>query len=264
MWLEIKKILMRRQYWFTMILLTGSVILDYLTVCKEYYGAPLSQVRSAYHCTVLKNDVPNIASVPYNVLFPILACIMCSDIYYEEHKLGISNFLYTRSDKRADLLHKLFAVFIVSFLSFFAPLLLNLGLSVITFPIQGHYASYTTYLSLVNLEPDRMLSYLEAYHPYWNILCFILIRCLIASLIAVLSYSISLVFTTSRYFVLLSGFIYYILYSNLTNLIPNDLLNTILISVNGYGSIWAIFLFSLFTIFLIVLCYQAGKRKETI
>ena len=72
MWLEIKKILMRRQYWFTMILLTGSVILDYLTVCKEYYGAPLSQVRSAYHCTVLKNDVPNIASVPYNVLFPVM------------------------------------------------------------------------------------------------------------------------------------------------------------------------------------------------
>lgn len=261
---EIKKIVKRKQFLIIAVLLFVADILDFLVTCKCYYGTTLSYVRSAYRCTILKNDIGIATTQFYSTLMPILACLACSDIYYEEAALGMTSYTYTRKNKKKDIHHKMAAVAITVFFLYFLFLLFNLFLAVNAFPIQGHYSSNTTYLTLVEPDAKKILSWLEAFHPYWNIICFMIIRSMIAMVIAMFSFSVSLFHRVNRYVVLLSGFIYFILYNNVTKIPNNEFINTNILGVNSYGSIWAIVVFCVGTFLLSLGLMAIGERKDNV
>lgn len=253
----------RKQFWFVLIILFLAVIADFLVTCKCYYGTDLTYVRSAYKCTIIENDIGLISAQFFHTLLPIFACMIASDIYYEEYSLGITNSLFTRCKKSKNIRCKLIAILIVVFSLTFGVLLLSLGLCAFTFPIQGHYSSNTTYLTLTTPEADRILSWLESFHPYLNLITFMAIRSAIAALLASFSFALSLFHKLNRYMILLSGFFYFIFYSNITNIFQNSFLNTDIMGMNTYGNIWAIFLFTLF-LFVITICMTfIGERRET-
>lgn len=260
---EIQKIVNRKQFYLVLFILFIAVVADFLVTCKCYYGAELLYVRSAYRCTIIKNDIGLISSQCFSTLLPILVCMVASDIYYEEYTLGITNCLYTRCKKQKNIRCKVVAIMLVVFLMSLGMLLFSLGLCSATFPIQGHYSSNTTYLTITTPEQNRILSWFEAFHPYWNLVIFMIIRSCIAALLAAFAFTVSLFQKFNRYIVLLSGFLYFILYTNITVIFENEFMNTDVMGINTYGSIWAILLFCLITFLFVLIFSWAGARKET-
>lgn len=261
---EIIKIVRRKQFKIVFFILFFSAILDFLVTCKNYYGIELSWVRSAYECTLLKNNVKMFTRQFFTTLFPLVVSIIASDIYYEEYSLGINNFIFTRVSKIRNVRTKIFSIVIVVFFTVCIPLLVNFALTLTAFPIQGYYAKNTSYLTLTIRQSDRILSYMEIYHPYLNILIYIIIRSILGVTMALVSFSISLIHKFNRYIILFSGMIFYFLYSNLVSLSNSEILNTDIFGINNYGSIWMIVVYILISLAFSFVFVIIGCKKENI
>lgn len=259
---EILKIIRRRQFQIVFSILFFSAIFDFLVTCKNYYGVEISWVRSAYQCGLLKSDVPLFTKQFFTTLFPILVSVAASDVYYEEQKMGINNFICTRTKKIKNIRIKILSISIVVFFMIFIPMIVNFGLSFTAFPVQAYYSSNTTYLTLTTPEPDRILSYLEAYYPYMNILIYILIRCMIGISIALFSFSVSLLNRFNQYIVLFSGMIFYILYTSITTMSASEMVRTNIFGINTYGSIWMIFVYIFVSLAISAGLIKIGSEKE--
>lgn len=259
---EIKKIVKRTSFKIVVIILFLDVIIDFLLTCKSYYGSELTWVRSAHLCTILNNDVSNFTAMMFSTLLSIVACMIASDIYYEEEDMGLTNMIYTRRKKGEDIKGKLIAISLTVFMVVFLALMLNYVLACITFPKQGNYCENATYLTLSDWETNRIFAYLRMYHPYLNLFVFVLIRCLAATAFAVLSFAFSLCYKKNRYVVLLFSMIYYVVYSNIIAVIPLKVVHGSVLGVNGYGSPWMIMFFFVVTYGISACMIWRGVRKE--
>ncbi len=261
---EIMKIIRRKQFVLVFTIFLCAVFLDFLITCKCYYGIELSWVRSAYKCNILDNSVGAFTAQFFTTLFPIMVCIGTADVYYEENTLGMNNFILTRVKKRKNIKFKVISLLVVTFAMIFIPLIINYGLTLTAFPLQGHYCSNATYLTLTYPEKDRLLGYLEMFYPYLNIFVFIIIRCMVGCALSFFSFSFSVVCPMNRYVVLFSGMIYYVLFNCITGLprICDSVINISLFQINSYGSIWAIIGFIVFTFFVGGVMIHIGLKKE--
>lgn len=262
---EIMKIIRRKQFVFVFTTFMLAVFLDFLITCRCYYGIELSWVRSAYKCNILDNSVGAFTAQFFTTLFPIMVCIGTADVYYEENISGMNNFILTRVKKQKNIMLKIISLLLVTFIMIFIPLIINLGLTLVAFPLQGHYCSNATYLTLTYPEKDRLLGYLEMFYPYLNIFVFIIIRCLIGCALSFLSFSFSVFCQMNRYVVLFSGMIYYVLFNCITGLpiVCDSAINISIFQINGYGSIWAIIGFIMFTFLIGGVMIHIGLKKET-
>ena len=259
---EIKKIVKRTQFKVVSLILFLDVIMDFFITCKHYYGSELTRIRSAHLCTILNNDVSNFTAMMFSILLPIVACIIASDIYYEEEDMGLTNMIYTRRKKREDIKAKLIAISVTVFMVVFLALMLNYVLACITFPKQGNHCENATYLTLSDWDPDQILAYLRMYHPYLNLFIFIIIRCLAANAFAVLSFAFSLCYKKNRYVILLFAMIYYMVYCNIIAVMPWEAMRGSALGVNGYGNIWMIVFFFVVTYGISACMIWRGVRKE--
>lgn len=261
---EMMKIIRRKQFIFVFTIFLLAALLDFLITCECYYGIELSWVRSAYVCNILHNSVGAFTAQFFTTLFPIMVCIGTSDVYYEENTLGMNNFILTRINKQKNIKIKIISLLLVTFLMIFIPLMVNLGLAFIAFPLQGHYCSNATYLTLTQPENGRLLGYLEMFHPYLNIFVFIIIRCMVGCALSFFSFSLSVFCRMNRYMVLFSGMIYYVFCSCITGLpiVCDSVINTDVFQINGYGSIWVIIGFIVFTYLMGGVLIHIGIKKE--
>ncbi|MGN0396047.1 MAG: hypothetical protein ACI4EF_11855 [Coprococcus sp.] len=261
---EIKKIINRKQFFFVCAVLLFSIVIDFVLTCRTLNGAELTHIRGAYKYTILNNMCSFVTSQIFLNLLPVVACLIGSDIYFEEYSLGITNFVYSRESKKKDIISKAIALVFVVFFVVFSVLMINLFLSLLTFPLQGHASANTTYLTLCEPEANRILSWLEAYHPYINIIVFMFFRSIMAALFALFAFAFSLMNKGNRYIILLTGFIYDIIYENIMGIPNSNFFNTNIMGVNTYGSVWAIVLFLVIT-FVVSLCMLiTGVRKDTV
>lgn len=261
---EIKKIISRKQFVIVFLIFFFTAIGDFLLTCKVYYGIELSWVRSAYKCGILTNEAGMFTGQFYSTLLPILVCIGVSDVYYTERTSGITNFIYSRTTHGKNILTKIAAVSITSFLMVFIPLVINFLLVFTAFPLQGYYCTNSAYLTLTSPEEGRIFGYLEMFYPYLNSFVYILIRCLIGTSFALFSFSISLINNFNRYIVLFSGMIFYLCYTSATGLpffVETDI-NTNIFSVNGYGSGWMFLVFIGIQAILSMVMTIYGMKRE--
>jgi hypothetical protein len=223
----------------------------------------LTWVRSAYQCTILKNTVSSFTVQFFTTLFPLVVSIAVSDIYYEEQSMGINNFIYTRMKKSHNIFLKMISLSLVVFILILIPLMTNLLLALTAFPVQGHYSANITYLTLTGIESDRILARLEAFHPYINIIVYILIRCLLGTSMALLSFAVSLLNRFNRYIVLFSSMLFFILYTLITGISESKIISTNIMGINTYGSIYMIFAFVVLLCILIGILSFVGIKKES-
>ena len=261
---EIYKIVNRKQFLVIFLILFGAAILDFLVTCKSYFGCDLSFVRSAYRCYILNNEIGLFTKQFYSTLFPIMICTGVSDVFFMENKLGITNFIYTRTAAKNNLLSKMIAVLVVSFFLTWIPLMVNYLLVLSVFPLQGYYCSNASFLTLTVPEKGRMLGEYEMFYPYWNCMIYILIRCFIGSAIALFAFSLSLLQRFNKYIILLSGMILYIIYDSVIKLPPfeNTAVNTDIFAINGYGNGWMIVVFIAVTTIISLGMVAYGTKKE--
>lgn len=262
---EVKKIIYRKQFIIIFIVLLGAVMADFLITCKNYYGIELSRVRSAYKCGILTNEIGLFTKQFFGTLFPLIVCTAVADIFCVENAKGITNFIYSRTTTKKNILSKVAAVIVVSFFMIFIPLVINFFLTFTAFPMQGYYCTNASYLTLTSPEEGRILGYLEMFYPYWNCMVYIFIRSILGCTLAVFSFSLSLLKYFNRYVILFSGMVYYLCYSSIVGLPPfsDTIINTNLFFINGYGSGWMILVFLLFTWMLSGVMVWCGIKRET-
>jgi hypothetical protein len=262
---EVKKIVYRKQFAIVFIIFFVAAIMDFLITCKNYYGMEVSWVRSAYKCGILTNEIGLFTCQFFSTLFPIMVCAGVSDIFCTENAMGITNFIYSRTTPKKNIMSKTTAVILVSFFMTFVPLIINFLLTFTAFPLQGFYCSNASYLTLSSPEEGRILGYLEMFYPYCNCIVYILVRCIVGSTLALFSFSLSLLKCFNKYVILFSGMVYYLCYSCIVGLpaFSNTVINTDIFAINGYGSGWMIFAFILFSWLLSFAMIMVGIKKET-
>ncbi len=262
---EVHKIIYRKQFAIVFMIFFVAAILDFLITCKNYYGVEISWIRSAYKCGILTNDIGLFTCQFFSTLFPLMVCVGVSDIFCTEDKMGITNFIYARTTPHKNITSKAIAVILVSFLMTFIPLIINFILTLTAFPLQGHYCSNASYLTLTSPDEGRIFGYLEMFYPYCNCIVYILIRCTVGTTLALFSFSLSLLKCFHKYAILFSGMIYYLCYSCIVGLplFSNTPINTDIFAINSYGSGWMIFIFIVFTWMISFVMIMAGRKKET-
>jgi hypothetical protein len=261
---EMKKIVYRREFAVVFAIFCFASIIDFLLTCAKYYGVEMSWIRSAYKCNILDNEIGMITGMFFSMLFPILICTGVSDVFCEESKKGILNYIYVRTSRRKNIRTKAAAVVIVSFFMTFIPLMVNLFLAVITFPLQGYYCRNAAYLTLTVPEDGRVLAYLEMFYPYLNIFIYILLRSFIGTAFALVAFSLSLLQVCNQYVIKFSGMIYYLVYNCITGLpiFEDTFVSTGLYSINGYGNGWMFLVFFGISLSICFFAFKVGEKKE--
>lgn len=280
--LEAKKILRRNEFKFVAILMFLSVIIDFIVLCYNYYGSNLSSIYSAHTMTVMDN----ISREPFRVIFtlvlPLVASIIASDMYLSDKNAQINTYIITRVNRKTYIKNQLAAIFIVVSGLTFMMLLLSLLLCVIAFPIYGntlHGAVMPYELIQYQSKTDTylFLARLRLFHPYINIIFFIVTRSVFAGIFALLSYSISFISRVNKYIVFVFSFVIYSIITisealierelfslNLENTWLVNLVYSGILSLNPVGNIFTYFKDIIIFLLLFLVFIIIGLRKEEI
>lgn len=271
--IEIKKIINRKQFWILLCLLLISVFIDFYYTCKACSGKPLSQVASAYELMILYNLSGSSAGMFFNsFLFFLISSAIASDLFYNEIEMGIHNAAFTRISRRRYIVCKAAAMMLIVFSTVMGCLLISQILALSAFPLQGNLTSKITYNELLEPDENRIFSYFQNYYPYVNSLIWIAVRGVIASVTSLLAFSLTFLYRTKQYLILLTPMLIYILYSTAAGLIASGIediwLSTIvetnLLAVNGYGSIWVSVLFLAFEVLVSLLLIRKGIHDDEV
>lgn len=259
---EILKIFRRKQYIISFFIMCIAAIGYFLCICCKTYGWEISMVRSAYSNNIIYAEMLAFPQQFFVMLLPVVVCIATSDVYFEEHQKGISNYIYLRTTPLKNLLTKLFAVVSATVVLVAIPLAINMALTVITFPIQGAYTDVETYLSFVaksGLQFEKLL----VKEPYINCLVYSIIRVLTAICYAVFAFGFSTIYTDNRYIILLSGVLYYYAFQIIGMFLKNSFLVINIYSVNGLNqSVLGFAIFILTGIIAGIIMTIIGSKRE--
>lgn len=259
---ELKKVIERWQFWGTAIFMVAAVIVNQLITCAQWWGKELTYIRGAYSYIAIQNVRSNITQLIFSDFLPILACLLAADIFYEERNCGLSNVIFTRESKKKNIICKAATAASVTFAVVTLTLLVSLAISLVTFDARGHAGVNAIYITLLPPEPDREFGSLYAYHPYINVIVYILIRGGLAALYALFAFALSTAFGANRYVILISAFVYNILWSGVMTLADSDVIGTDIMSMNPYGSGWSIVIFAVVTLIISACMIGVGCRKD--
>ncbi|WP_129598086.1 hypothetical protein [Anaerophilus nitritogenes] len=184
----------------------------YLINCYEFYGNKLSFIRSAFEYSIIQGVYSRFLMETELFLLPILACIIYSDSYFMDAKLGTYKNIITRVNKKNYIIAKGIIVFIVTFFTFFIPLMLNQLLCFIAFPIQGYdnnYAIMPYDIGFQNYTKEFLFDLLRLQSPFLYNMTYMIIISLCAALFALLGYSIYFIYKKNRMSVIVGIFALY-------------------------------------------------------
>lgn len=188
---EVKKILHRKEFYFTFFVLFFAVIGEFVYKCYMFREVELSGAISAHETFILYNITQNPLVNAFSLLLPILISVAAATVAYEEKKSNLLGTIYTRTSKKKYIMNQFKAVFITAFGVVTVCLLISLLLSLVAFPIQGHFSyDLPNYEALFEKETDVMF-YLLRFHPYIKILIVTILRSLLAGGYACFAYGIS-------------------------------------------------------------------------
>ena len=270
---EVKKIVRRNEFYAAATIIFFAVFLNFYIACDNLQDKPISQIPSAWELTVLRNYYCyNFTDTVFSTLLPLIASIMVADVYYTELKTGITNYIATRISYSSYIKNKVLASSTVVFVTMGIAVTVSIVLSIIAFPLQGHYSTDVSFRSLMMHDRYRILCGFEGTYPYLNIIFFGFIRCLFAVSSAIFAFSMTFIKRINRYLLMLSSTVYYYVYILLGALVANtfadpmsynwaDMINTSVTGVNRYGSIYMIFFYFIFQIAVAIFIIRRGDKK---
>jgi hypothetical protein len=154
----------------------------------------------------------NIYSITIRLLLPLIAVIPFADSYFVEKKNNLLPVLISRSSRRQYYFSKLFVVFISSVIVIAVPLLINMMLNSIAFPVSSlrdstGWSSDETWYRDAFLEDRILFPNLFILHPYLYNFVFTAMLSLFSGLVGVFSYAASYFVKKNRVFVIALFFI---------------------------------------------------------
>lgn len=135
--LELKNCINRKEFKFIFSFLLFLSLGGFFIGCYEFYGTQATFLRSAYEMSMIQDIYSGSILQFIIILLPILSTIIYADSFYTEREDGTYTFILTRTKLRTYVISKAIAIFLITFMAFLIPLLINQGLSFITFPLEG-------------------------------------------------------------------------------------------------------------------------------
>lgn len=184
---------------------------SFLVTCYHFYGDSLTQIRAAHETSMLRGVYSSSFVIMLTVLLPMLATLIYSDSFYSEVQSGVYKSIVTRAGMAPYVCVKAVFTFGLTFLAFFIPMLINLLLNLIAFPVEGYDNNYSLPPYVLDYYETNMFERVRLESPYLYVCLFAAILSLFAGLLALLAFSLYLYVTKSKYVVHSGVFMGYIL-----------------------------------------------------
>ncbi len=188
------------------------VAICFVINCLNFYNNDITTVLAAKYL-FLGSDLSGYFVEFLKILFPFVATLPFSDSYYEEREKHTIEFCLSRITNETYYYSKLFTCFFGGFIIIAVPLLLNMLLNFIAFPIDStidatNFSYIHSYL-FDGVMQTGMFQNLFAQNMYLYNFLYLMLLSVTSGLIAVIVYNISFVFKIKRIALLLSAFMVY-------------------------------------------------------
>ncbi len=202
----------RKIFAITMTIMILFSILVFILNCVQSFNEDIISVKAAKYL-FMGSDFLDAPFYLYSIIFPIFSALPFSDTFFEEKKNRTYEFCITRMSNNSYYFSKMFTVFCSGFLIASIPLLINMLLNFIAFPIDSSVDA--TNLSYVNsglfgaVMETGLFQNLFAKNMYLYNLLYLFFASFISGLIAVIVYQLSYFYKKSRILLISSFFMAY-------------------------------------------------------
>lgn len=188
-------------------------MLFFITECVASFNMDINDVAAAkFHFLGSIFGIKTVVYV-YTLLFPLLAVVPFADSFFEEREKRTAEHCLTRISNNTYYFSKLFAVFCSGALIAAVPLLLNMLLNFIAFPLEStvDYTNFSYAMSSLfssNVKTD-LFTNLLCHNIYAYNFIHLVLASLFSGMAAVVVYQFSFFYKKSRIMLLCSFFIVY-------------------------------------------------------
>lgn len=202
---QFKLMFKSKQFIIALTAMTVYTCLSFIITCLGVYKNDIVAVASANFLVFSSGMVAGIRKFLYELFcltLPIFAVLPFADNFFVESKGHITDLCVTRKNNNGYFFSKLIVVFFSAFVVIAIPLLLNMALTVLAFPISSTAVPGNRSVFDVNLYTQLvdtiMFKDLFISHPYLYDLFYIGLESLAAGLMAVITYLFSFFYDKSR------------------------------------------------------------------
>lgn len=218
--MEFKNCINRNEFRVIFITLLCMSIYAFVNTCLMVKGMRLSCLRSGYEMSILVHAYGQAILTTILFVLPLFACAIYSDSYIEDIKSGAYMYITTRCNKNKYIIAKGLVVVLSTFLVFLIPLLANLMLSLVVFPMTS-YETNGLPPYFIEYIPEDLFNWLRVENPLLFSLLSITIISFFASLYALLGYSISLFIRKNKLIPISAVMLSYLIIDVFISLWPN-------------------------------------------
>lgn len=228
--LELKNCLHRKEFKMIFLIMMLISMGSFLFSCfykwgGNQYGGSLLQVRSAYEVSIIQGGGGLIIST-LCFLLPLFAVIIYSDTYYSDSQSGVYKSILTRTSPTVFLWAKSLVIAMVTFLTFFIPLLINQLLCLIAFPVNGfdNNQGLPPYdIGIQNYSVEWMFDLIRLQSPFLYNLIYITLISLTATFFALFAYAAYFVIQKGKFAVISGVFLLYVISQIVVSTISHSL-----------------------------------------
>lgn len=209
---QLELLIKRKSFLLTLSIMSIYSIAVFVINCVTFYNNDIVTVKAAQYL-YLGSDFLDLPFVIYSLVFPIISTIPFSDSFFEERKNNTLEFCIMRESNIVYYFSKLFAVFFSGFIVTATPLLINMLLNFIAFPLDSYIdATNFTYVRshlFEDVMETGLFSDLFARNMYLYNLLYLFLGSFVSGLISVIVYQFSFFYKESRILLLCSFFAVY-------------------------------------------------------
>ena len=262
---EFKKCFDRGQFKIMFLIIYIMTVLSFIAECMESTNCSMTLLRSANESTFLTGANTFLHAMV--MVMPIMASLIYADSYEEEKKNGINKYIATRIDIKRYLLGKGVVVFIMNFLCFFIPIIMNMLLCKWTFPKIGHDSIYglPPYALELNYSQKILFNSLRLESPWIYNLVHALGVGLFAGILGLIIYGVFFISEKNKLKTVIEIYIIYVIWETVFGVLNVEKLRFTSYMVTGaYGT--KPIMFGIFLVLFIIgmVLIGIGIKKESI
>ncbi|MDV3427301.1 MAG: hypothetical protein LIR50_09465 [Bacillota bacterium] len=217
---EIKNCINRNEFRIMFIILLSINVFAFVNTCIFVKGYGISKLRSGYEMSILL--YPHEQAILSTILFvlPLFAAIVYSDSFISDVKTEVYLYITTRVNQNKYIIAKAITVAVSAFLIIFIPFIINLTLSILTFPPMD-YETNGLPAYIIEYIPEDLFNWLRIENPFLFSVFSITIISIFSSLYALLTYSISLIIRKNKLIPITIITMSYLIISTFVNILPD-------------------------------------------
>lgn len=223
---QLKLMFRRKQFIITMTVMILFAVGAFLTNCFSMFGKNIVDVKAAKYMYLGSDLSSGLFYYFYILVFPLIAALPFSDSFYEERERSTTDFCLSKMSNNSYYYSKLTAVFVSGFIITAIPLLINMMLNFIAFPLDSvvDATNFPYILSRIYGDVLETILFQGLYSVslYLYNFVYLIITSVSCGLIAVIVFQLSFFLKSNRIFLLCSFFVVY----NLATIIMSTFLKS--------------------------------------